>query len=113
MTSSARTEQQRNALVDFLSYDATRDSGKLPRLVGPVSVRPTSVIYYAETSCFPTPVAVKFCRSSSTGAPDVAAAREQFRSLQEVGSKLQSDTRHAVPRAYKIDAERGLVAIEW
>jgi Ser/Thr protein kinase RdoA (MazF antagonist) len=94
----------------FLADD--QEGSASPVVKGPISKGEFSKVFYAETPACPYPLAVKQCISRGTGLPDANDASEQFQALQAI-EPLMAGGEYAVPRPYKLDADNGLVAIEW
>ena len=102
---------QREIVKRFLAGDPP---DRAPPIVkGPVFKGELSKVYYAETTSCPFPLAVKLCYTRNTGLPDPISASEQFAALQALAALMPRDGPYAAPWPYKLDADSGLLAIEW
>jgi hypothetical protein len=80
---------------------------------GPRAVRDNSRLFYAACSAFPTPLAIKLCLVPHTQQADPLSTQSQYDAMQRVSQALGEGAVFAVPRPYLVQAERGLLAMEW
>lgn len=80
---------------------------------GPVYERANSRVFHAECAALPSPAAIKWCLQPRTLLIDGESASCQFEALRRVSEVMQADEHYTVPRAYLLDRDHGLLAIEW
>ena len=80
---------------------------------GPLQARDYSRLFYAECAALPSAAAIKWCLRPRTLSPDGDAATLEFESLRRVANAMEADGHYTVPRAYFMERERALLAIEW
>ncbi len=80
---------------------------------GPSVVRNNSRLFYAECMAFPSPIAVKVCLKTHTRQADPDSAHRQYDALHRVSLAMGIDTEFSAPRPYLVQADDGLLAMEW
>lgn len=105
-----------HAVQGWLQETCEREVGALrgPCVVkGPCAERDNSRLYYAQCAAFPTPLAVKLCLVPHTTQADALSTQSQFDAMSRVFCAMGESEDFSVPRPYLLQADRGLLAMEW
>lgn len=103
-------------LLDELADELHRlhPQGRLS-LQGPISVRGNSLVFRARGDAAQAPgLAIKCCRDTATGLPDVAEAQRQFEALQRVDAAFRTvERRFGVPQPRFFSVRLAAYGMSW